>query len=124
MTNNVFEFGDSFFEQLCGCAMGTPVACIYATIYYAYHEKKRLLTRYSNNLLMMRRFIDDIFGIWVPNGDPDAWSNFERDLPFGILTWKLEDRAPSVDFLDLTITINADRRIETRTSQKVMNLYL
>jgi hypothetical protein len=124
MTNNVFEFGDSFFEQLCGCAMGTPVACIYATIYYAYHEKKRLLTRYSNNLLMMRRFIDDIFGIWVPNGDPDAWSNFERDLPFGILTWKLEDRAPSVDFLDLTITINADRRIETRTFQKVMNLYL
>ena len=83
--------------------MGTPITCIYATIYYAYHEKKRLLTQYSNNL------IDDIFGFLVPNSDPDAWTNFKQDLPFGIITWKLEDQAPSVEFLDLTITTNADR---------------
>ena len=32
MNNNIFEFGDSFFEEISGCAMGTPVACIYANL--------------------------------------------------------------------------------------------
>ena len=125
LQNNVFEFGDSFFEQRSGCAMGTPVACIYATLYYAYHERQTLLPKYSNNLLMMKRYIDDIFGIWIPDDDnPKAWEEFKNDLPFGILEWDVVERSRKVDFLDLTISINADRRIETRTFQKAMNLYL
>ena len=34
MHNNFFEFGDFFFQELSGCVMGTPDACIYAPIYY------------------------------------------------------------------------------------------
>ena len=124
MKNNIFECGDSFFEQLLGCAMGTPVACIYATLYYAYHERTVLLPKYSDNLLFLRRFIDDMIGIWVPNGDPTAWDDFKRDLPFGILEWDVIEPSKSVNFLDLTISINANRYIETRTYQKAMNLYL
>ena len=124
MNNNIFEFGDSFFEQISGCAMGTPVACIYATLYYAYHERTTLLVKYKDNLPLMRRFIDDIFGIWVPSGNPNAWEEFERDLPFGILQWDLEKLTTTVNFLDLSISINANRHIETRTYQKAMNLYL
>ena len=45
--------------------MGTPSACIYATIYYAYHERKTLLPKYKKNL------IDDMFGIWIPSDDPN-----------------------------------------------------
>ena len=72
----------------------------------------------------MRRFIDDIFGIWVPSSNPNAWEEFERDLPFGILQWDLGELTTTVNFLDLSISINADRHIETRTYQKAMNLYL
>ena len=125
MKTNIFEFGDSFFEQISGCAMGTPVACIYATLYYAYHERSTLLSKYKSNLPLYTRFIDDIFGIWVPDNDnPDAWEEFKQDLPFGILEWDVIERSKNVNFLDLTISINDDRRIEHRTFQKAMNLYL
>ena len=61
--NNIFEFGDYFFEQLSGCSMGKPDACIYATIYYTYHERKALLQKYKNNLLFFKRCIDDMLSI-------------------------------------------------------------
>ena len=72
----------------------------------------------------MRRFIDDIFGIWVPSGSPNTWEDFERDLPFGILQWYLKELMTTVNFLNLTISINADHHIDTRTYQKATNLYL
>ena len=41
---------------------------------------------------------------------------------FGILTWEFEELSNSVDFLDLTITIE-NNSIVTKTYQKAMNLY-
>jgi hypothetical protein len=67
MENNIFRFGDSFWLQLCGTAMGTPVACAYATVSYGQHENTEILPRFSSNLLYFKRYIDDIFGIWLPS---------------------------------------------------------
>ena len=65
--------------------MGTPAACIYSTIFYIYHKRKTLLPKYRNILLLFKIFIDDMFGIWIPSDDPNAWKNFKEHLPFGIL---------------------------------------
>lgn len=48
MRSNVFKFGSLFFLQLDGRAMGTPVACVYATIYFAYHERKFLIPKWGH----------------------------------------------------------------------------
>ena len=43
MRFNVFTFGNRFFLQLNGTVIGTNFGCMYAMIYYSYHEEMRLL---------------------------------------------------------------------------------
>ena len=125
MMNNVFEFGDLFFLQLLGTAMGTSAACMWATLYFAYHEVHKIIPTHGHNLLYFKRFIDDICGIWIGNLTTD-WNSFCTDIDnFGILTWDVKQIKPSktVNFLDMTLTI-ANRRIIFTTYQKTMNLHL
>ncbi|KAL7523170.1 hypothetical protein ACHAXR_000053, partial [Thalassiosira sp. AJA248-18] len=65
MKNNIFSWGDLYFLQLLGTAMGTSSACMWATIYFAIHEMKKLLPKYGHRLSMFSRFIDDMFGLWT-----------------------------------------------------------
>jgi hypothetical protein len=124
MSNNTFSFGNRFFLQRNGTAMGTNVACMYATIYYSYHEETQLL--HLSYIKFYRRLIDDAFIIFDPNA---SFENLETNMnEFGPATkrlhWKTEQPADTVDFLDLTVTIQPDGTITTRTFQKKMNLYL
>jgi hypothetical protein len=114
-----------FWLQLHGTAMGTSTACLYATLYYAYHERLTLLSAFSTKLLYFRRFIDDIFGIWWDARDQNTWSDFQATLPFGSLKWETTTLSGTVVFLDLELTINPKtRRITTKTYKKLMNLFL
>lgn len=125
MTHNIFGWGDMYFLQLVGTAMGTSAAVMWATLYYGYHEVHTLIPRHGNKMLYFRRFIDDIFAIWIGNLTTD-WESFCADVnDFGILKWDVTENPPrkSVDFLDLTLTIDGNR-IVSKTFQKKMNLYL
>ena len=107
--------------------MGTPNACMYATIYYTFHEITVLLRKYLHHLILYKRLIDDGFGIWHDRGDPEAWNRFCHDVnnfTGSKLKWIIDERSKEVNFLDLTIKINDLDQIKTRTYQKPMNLYL
>jgi hypothetical protein len=69
MKNNIFNFANSYGIQLSGMAMGTPAACVYATITFRHYENTVLLPEFKNNLLYFNRYIDDIFGIWLPHAN-------------------------------------------------------
>ena len=123
MKNNVFEFGNLYFLQLIGTAMGTSSACDWATIYFGVHENTCILPKHGKHLQYSRRFLDDIYGIWTGN-HTDEWSSYKEDLNnFGILTWEVSDLSTSVDFLDLTLSIE-NGQIVSKTYQKPMNLFL
>jgi hypothetical protein len=66
MDNNVFSFMETYWLQLTGTAMGTPVACVYATITFGNHENTEILTTFQPNLVHYKRYNDDILGIWLP----------------------------------------------------------
>jgi hypothetical protein len=127
MKHNLFQFDDTFWLQKDGTAMGTPTACLYATIAYGIHERHKLLPKFSNMLLLYKRFIDDVLGIWKPSTDgldSQTWEEFKTSMnEWGKLRWVISERSTSANFLDLTLTIT-NGKIISRTFQKSMNLYL
>ena len=107
--------------------MGTPPVLPWATIFYSLHEDV-ILDRFKDNLLIYRRFIDDVLGIWLCHPDPAIderlWTEFQTLVDeFHGLTWEFTPRGYSYDFMDLTIRIE-EGRIHTTLYEKKMNLYL
>ena len=126
MQQNVFQFDDTFWIQTTGTAMGTSVACVYATIYYSQHEETLLLPKYQHNdgpLLFYKRFIDDTFLIWTPKVPFAPIESFLQDLPFGNLTWTADPPSDRVNFLDLTLSIS-NGYVTSKTYVKDHNLHL
>ena len=114
--NNVFQFGDTYWVQLVGTAMGTPMACIYATIFFAYYEQTILLPKYKKNILFFRHQIDDIFCVWVDDPQkPHAFKEFKEDLNKQCkLEWKTTNLSKSVDFLDFQSTMGILQQERTK----------
>jgi DNA-binding MarR family transcriptional regulator len=126
MRNNMFKFGDTYWLQTTGTAMGTPPACMYAILYYGIHELN-FYPRFQSLVPLYKRYIDDVIGLWIMDNDPatDArnWAEFKEALPFGKLTWEFSERDTSVNFLDLTLTLD-NHHVVTRLFEKPLNLYL
>jgi hypothetical protein len=82
MKNNIFTFGNSYWLQLSGRAIGAPVACAYATVSYGQYENSVILPKYKPNLIYFKCYIDDIFRIWLPtqSDNTQTWENFKKDL--------------------------------------------
>jgi hypothetical protein len=55
--------------------MGTPCACVYAAVAYGYHERRNITPRLSKQVLpYLKRFIDDMLGIWCGTDDDGSYS--------------------------------------------------
>ena len=122
MTMNIFTFGDLTLKQLNGTAMDTPPAPPSATIYYGIHEEK-FLPHHAQRVVFYRRFIDDVIGIWCPHDnhkqDTLQWDDFKNKMnAFPGLTWEFSERAKTIDFMDMTISINNSNKIETTLFKK------
>jgi hypothetical protein len=128
MRHNVFQFGDTYWVQLTGTAMGTAPAPMYATLYYAIKEFE-LLSTFEDSILFYKRYIDDVFFIWqlppdtTELNDP-AFTRFQQAMPFEQLTWTINPLSKCATFLDLNITILPTGRLDTCLFEKALNLYL
>jgi hypothetical protein len=106
MKHNIFTFADTFWLQLSGTAMGTPVACTYAMLSFGHYENTKLLPELNSNLYYYRRYIDDVLVIWIPDqhNNEARWEHFTATLNnWGSLWWKVQDPSLQVQFLDLSI---------------------
>jgi hypothetical protein len=113
MRSSIFHFGNTYWKQTRGCAMGTSAPVNYAYLYVGLPEVQRLLPRYKECLLFFKRFIDDGIGVWLPQpNDRLTWNAFLRCLnQWGTLGWTCDGHVNSLIFLDLTISIGPDRHL-------------
>ena len=92
MRNNIFEWDDLFFLQLVGTAIGMASAVIWVTLYHAYHEVHKLIPTHEYNLLYVKRFIDNILGVWIGNTTTEWDSVYGDANDYGILTWDIKQQ--------------------------------
>ena len=119
---NVFQFGDTHWKQLSGTAMGTPPACVYATLYFAIHELA-MPSALQDCLNVYKRYIDDGIGIWT--GNDRQWQDFQTWInSFGSLRWTFTALARTVDYHDVTISLDTNMSIRFTLFEKPPNLYL
>lgn len=118
------EFSKDIFHQTYGIAMGTPFAVTVANAFMYYLEKD-LVTQYVDNLVLYKRFIDDIFFIWKgPKKDLLLFlDNLNSQNDRINLTYVIEDSC--ISFLDLLLYKEKDcNTLQFSTFQKPLNKYL
>ena len=105
---NIFAFGEKFFKQILGIAMGSKSGPSVANIYIWLLEKKFL---YIHKPLLYVRFIDDIFIIVTNDFDIQILVDTFTYLKLNIVT------SHSVVFLDLII------KLDYTTGRLLFSLY-
>ena len=63
LKNNIFQFDEKTFKQVCGTAIGTKLAPPYAILFMGDLEEK-ILHASQKKPMIWWRYIDDIFFIW------------------------------------------------------------
>jgi hypothetical protein len=127
MRNNVFRFGNTFWHQQQGTAMGTDPAPPYATLYFGIH-KIYIMAFFKTMLPLYSRYIDDVLVAWTHNPDPGIdhqnFLAFQASMnSFGSLVWEFILLKKEVNSMDLTISVTP-HSIHTRLFEKPLNLYL
>lgn len=98
---NYFQFHDNFYEQLDGCAMGSPISSTVAQLVMEYLEEN-VLSSININIIFFKRYVDDCLTA-IPSNKIDellsAFNNFHPKLKFTTET----EQNNEIHFLDLTI---------------------
>ena len=63
MTHNSIQFSPSYWLQISSTTMSTNIECSYAILYFGWLEVKVLLTRLNKEIIILKRLINDIFGL-------------------------------------------------------------
>ena len=118
LTLNNFVFNGEHYLQIKGCAMGTKCAPTYANLFMDFFETNNIYPITEQKTKLYLRFIDDIFMLWT--GKLAELEVFEKSIneihPSIKLTF--EHSYKDINFLDTTITISSNGRLETKIFKK------
>jgi len=70
-----FMFDGEYYDQIDGVSMGSPLGPVLANLFMGYHESKWLSDYKTSEIVMYKRYVDDIFCIF--NNENDAKNFFE-----------------------------------------------
>ena len=117
LTCNNFQFDNKHYLQIGGTAMGTKLAPSFANIFMGWFEEN-FVYHYHKQPLIWKRYIDDIFIVWQHG--PDTLTDFVKHLNTCHETIKFtqESSTESINFLDITVSIDKTNRIVTSLYSK------
>jgi len=131
LTNNYIQFGDRFYLQLIGTAMGTPFAVTFACIHLAIIEVEALeiIMKHGFEIpLLYYRYIDDIIAVFNTAEDGHAFMTVFNSRRIGIHCPNYIISTNSATFLDVTI-LKGKRMsycglLDVKLHQKPINKFL
>jgi hypothetical protein len=131
LTNNYIQFGDRYFLQLVGTAMGTPFAVTFACIHLAIIEAEsfEIIKKHGfDGPLLYYRFIDDIIAVFPTAEDGKAFMTVFNTRRSGIHCPKYVLSTNAATFLDITIfkgkRFKNNGLLDVKLHQKPINKFL
>ena len=118
--SNIFEFDSELWLQKDGTAMGTRAAPTFANIFMDKWEERSQSGWTGSQIEFWRRFIDDIFFIWLgTEADLKEFVKFVNSLlPSIKVTVEYNIQSRSVNYLDVTVFIDNDGYLRTDLYKK------
>ena len=104
---SAFNFNSKYYKQKKGVAMGTKMGPSYACLFMGYLETSVLSTCGEFKPLLLKRYIDDYFGV-ATCGEEEVHNLIEKFNTFHPavkMTHEVSDRC--VSFLDIDVTITS-----------------
>jgi hypothetical protein len=113
MRCSILSFGDTFWRQISGKAMGCPPAPPWSNTLFGLFEAI-CLPIFQDNLSLYKIFINDVNGIWKiqnPTTTDETWEQFKAALhdDASTLEWIVSPPIQVVDFMDMNLSIHHNR---------------
>ena len=117
LTLNCFSFGDNYYKQINGVAMGTKMGPSYANLFVGFIENKFFSNYHGPKSDLYKRYIDDCVSATSSSKEElnlfiNAVNSFHPALKY---TWEISEN--SLAFLDIKLSIN-DNGLSTSVHYK------
>ena len=122
LTNNFFKFGDKVYRQKTGVAMGNHLAPPLAIVFMDRLES-RMLQSAEARPEVYHRYVDDCLMVWC-HGEAELRrfvDHCNRQHPSIRFTWESSLNGEPVNFMDMSICILPDYRLQYELYQKSTN---
>ena len=115
-----FLFNGSFYDQIDGVAMGSPLAPVLANIFMGHHEKLSLenLNFQGSEILFYRRYVDDTFCLFHSEHDVIIFFDYSNSRHPNIRFTMEKEAHHKLPFLDVLVDNNDHNSFLTRVYHK------
>ncbi|XP_023240403.1 uncharacterized protein LOC111638866 [Centruroides sculpturatus] len=116
--NSLFQFRGKTYMQSRGVPMGSPIAGDLCELVIRQLEE-RVLPLHISNIILYRRYIDDILILWKVKPDISAFLELVNDNRYGLTLELDQAHDRQVHFLDISIKVDG-KRIQTEVYRKLI----
>ena len=91
LSDTIFLFDGSFYDQIDGVALGSPLGLVLTNLVMGYHEANWLRVFKDCEINLYLRYVDDIIRLFNCYFDDDKFHEF-LNKPYSNITFTLEEK--------------------------------